>query len=197
VALGDSISYGGNASGLREINAKPQLPPYPNLVAMGLEGAFGSKVALKNLSVGGTGIDWGLKMAPAVLKENPDLVIIAFGMNDCGMPRAEWANKIKRLVDAIRGGSENAEIILVSPFIGNLEWEKLNEAAFQNFAKTQAALAGPGLAHADVRAVWSELTKRKRFWEMTGNGLNHPNDFGHRVYAQVILALFSKRVPGF
>jgi hypothetical protein len=22
-----------------------------------------------------------------------------------------------------------------------------------------------------------------------GNGINHPNDFGHRVYAQVILAL--------
>jgi hypothetical protein len=24
---------------------------------------------------------------------------------------------------------------------------------------------------------------------MTGNGVNHPNDFGHRIYAQVLSAL--------
>jgi hypothetical protein len=31
--------------------------------------------------------------------------------------------------------------------------------------------------------------KRKQDWDQTGNGVNHPNDFGHRVYAQVILKL--------
>ncbi|MEC8800536.1 MAG: hypothetical protein VXX55_07230 [Planctomycetota bacterium] len=25
----------------------------------------------------------------------------------------------------------------------------------------------------------------KKTWDLTGNGVNHPNDFGHRVYAQV------------
>ena len=44
---------------------------------------------------------------------------------------------------------------------------------------------------ADVTSVWLELAKRKPYWDYTGNGLNHPNDFGHRLYAQVILALFA------
>lgn len=29
----------------------------------------------------------------------------------------------------------------------------------------------------------------KDFLAITGNGVNHPNDFGHRVYAQVLLSL--------
>ncbi|MBQ6470956.1 MAG: hypothetical protein IJJ33_03150 [Victivallales bacterium] len=28
---------------------------------------------------------------------------------------------------------------------------------------------------------------------LTGNGVNHPNDFGHRVYAQYLLSMFVKR----
>jgi hypothetical protein len=28
--------------------------------------------------------------------------------------------------------------------------------------------------------------------DLTGNGLNHPNDFGHRLYAQAILEYLKK-----
>jgi hypothetical protein len=28
----------------------------------------------------------------------------------------------------------------------------------------------------------------QEYYDVTGNGLNHPNDFGHRLYAQVVLA---------
>jgi len=31
------------------------------------------------------------------------------------------------------------------------------------------------------------LLERKSVYDLTGNGINHPNDFGHRVYAQTIL----------
>ena len=41
-----------------------------------------------------------------------------------------------------------------------------------------------GIALADLTAVWGEMLKQKRLG-LTGNGINHPNDFGHRVYAQV------------
>jgi hypothetical protein len=34
-------------------------------------------------------------------------------------------------------------------------------------------------------------------FDLTGNGLNHPNDHGHRLYAQGILeALVGRRQPG-
>ena len=33
------------------------------------------------------------------------------------------------------------------------------------------------------------MLKHKQYWDLTGNGVNHPNDFGHRIYAQVLTSL--------
>jgi len=46
----------------------------------------------------------------------------------------------------------------------------------------------PGSALADVTAVHSRLLASKRYVDMTGNNVNHPNDFLTRVYAMVVLA---------
>ncbi len=51
------------------------------------------------------------------------------------------------------------------------------------------ALTGPGIALADLTNVWENLLTHKHFLDLTGNGLNHPNDCGHRLYAQAILSL--------
>jgi hypothetical protein len=40
-----------------------------------------------------------------------------------------------------------------------------------------------------MTSLWADLLKRKAWHDLTGNGVNHPNDFGHRLYAQVILGL--------
>ena len=42
---------------------------------------------------------------------------------------------------------------------------------------------------ADMTSLWTEMLKRKRDCDLTGNGVNHPSDFGHRVYASAILSL--------
>jgi hypothetical protein len=42
---------------------------------------------------------------------------------------------------------------------------------------------------ADMTDLWAELLKHKPYWDLTGNGVNHPNDFGHRIYAQALSAL--------
>ena len=189
VVLGDSISAGYNASAMTQV--KPGMPPYPSLVASGLESVFGSTVTMVNFSVGGMGVVWGVQRAPAVAQEKPDLVVIAFGMNDTSMARAEWAEAVKKLIDIVRQGAPEAEFILVSPMCGNPQWDKMRDEAFLEFRSSLDALKGPGIAVADVTSVWLELAKRKPYWDYTGNGLNHPNDFGHRLYAQVILALFA------
>ena len=38
-----------------------------------------------------------------------------------------------------------------------------------------------------MTSLWRDLLKTKKFLDLTGNGVNHPNDFGQRLYAQVIL----------
>ena len=44
-----------------------------------------------------------------------------------------------------------------------------------------------GIALADVRSIHKRLLEKKRFIDMTGNNVNHPNDFLIRVYAQYLL----------
>ena len=39
--------------------------------------------------------------------------------------------------------------------------------------------------------MWRDLLRRKSVYDLTGNGVNHPNDFGHQVYADVIASLLT------
>jgi hypothetical protein len=45
-----------------------------------------------------------------------------------------------------------------------------------------------GVAVADVTALWMAVVSKKSFMDITGNGVNHPNDYGHRLYAMVLAA---------
>jgi hypothetical protein len=47
------------------------------------------------------------------------------------------------------------------------------------------------VALADVTQVWTEMLRQKPDFDLTGNGLNHPNDFGHRLYAQALLQVLA------
>ena len=49
------------------------------------------------------------------------------------------------------------------------------------------AQIGVDAKHAYETAL--DVINNKHDLDLTGNGLNHPNDFGHRLYAQTILAL--------
>jgi hypothetical protein len=46
-----------------------------------------------------------------------------------------------------------------------------------------------GVVLADVTSLWSALLTRKSHHDLSGNGINHPKDFAHRLYAETILGL--------
>jgi hypothetical protein len=73
--------------------------------------------------------------------------------------------------------------------IGNCEWSGMNMSKFAKFRDVLNGFAGAGAAIADVTTLWEDVLKTKRWYDLSGNGVNHPNDFGHRLYAQVILGL--------
>lgn len=184
---GDSISAGYNASGMTK--APPFQPCYGELVARGLEQATGTKVAFRNFAVGGWTSGSGLAAIDKVAAEKPDLVIIAFGMNDSGAAPAAYLKNIRGMMEKIRAASPEVEFILVASMLPNPEWHAPRLESFPLFRDGLAAMCGPGVALADMTAMWGELRKRKSFHDLTGNGVNHPNDFGHRVYASVVLGL--------
>jgi len=188
VLLGDSISTGCNASAWG--NGAPFQPAYQDLLTQHLTAHYKTTVQLKNLSVGGTATTWGIQQMPAVVKLKPDLIILAFGMNDsAGRPAAEYGRNIAQMISTARKTLPNVEFVLVATMLGNRDWTVLKHDLFPKYRNQLASLCKPGIALADMTSVWHELLLRKKDHDLTGNGVNHPNDFGHRVYAQVLSTL--------
>ncbi len=123
-------------------------------------------------------------------RSKPDLAIIAFGMNDAGgADMGKVAANVRGMMDAIKAAAPEAEFILVAPMLPNADWDAMKMENFPLIRRALAGLCGKGAVLADLTSVWTDLLKRKSFFDLTGNGLNHPNDYGHRIYAQTILAL--------
>jgi acyl-CoA thioesterase I len=191
---GDSISEGYSASGF--LGLPPFQPPWVDRVASGLQAAYGSPISIHNCACAGWTADQGLADVERVGSAVPDLVIVVFGMNDSGYASAQdFGGNIAGIVAGVRAQAPDAEFVLVSPMLPNPEWHYPVMERFAEYRQALGALRGPGVALADVTAIWTELLVRKSVYDLTGNGINHPNDFGHRVYAAVILALLCHHAP--
>jgi acyl-CoA thioesterase-1 len=159
-----------------------------------LEARFQSKVEMKNLAVGGTDTKWGLTQIDKVVEAAPTLVILAFGMNDsAGRPATEFQANTKLMIAKIRAKLPECEFILVASMLGNPDWVRLKHEAFPQYRDALRELCEPGVALADLTSIWSGFLELKKDWDQSGNGVNHPNDFGHRVYAQVISTLLDPK----
>jgi hypothetical protein len=81
------------------------------------------------------------------------------------------------------------EFILVASMLSNADWHIARPDLLLEYRDALVGCAMPGVAAADVTSVWAELLEHKKYLDITGNGVNHPNDFGHRLYADVLSAL--------
>ena len=193
--IGDSISAGCNASAITGV--PPRMPPYPELWAEAIRRCRTGKVILEDFAVSGTGMKYGLDVVGKVMDETPDLVVIAYGMNDVGFtPAAEFVAHATGILNVIRSRNRETEIILVASMTGNPEWTCTPPENFPIFRDALKSLCGPGVALADLTSLWTGLLKIKSYHDLTGNGVNHPNDFGHRIYAQVLLDLLGFGMDG-
>jgi lysophospholipase L1-like esterase len=186
--LGDSISTGANASGAT--GAAPWQPPYPQLVADVLQSKYRSAVTVTNFSVGGMDVRWGLTQVAKVIDSNPDLVVLAFGMNDASGQRTpeEYARLTQDIVGAVAASKPDCEFILVATMTGNPDWSYAAPELYPKYRDALVRIETTGVAVADVTALWMAVVSKKSFMDITGNGVNHPNDYGHRLYAMVVAA---------
>ena len=191
VLFGDSISAGCQASKL--YNVPPFMPPFGDLMAQCLERTYTSPITYKNESVGGMGAAWGLENIGKVAAATPDLVILAWGMNDNpSTPVEAFIPLLERQMEEVRKANPKAEFILVSTMLPNAEWYLIRPDRLLEYRDVMKTMVSPGIALADLTSVWEGLLLHKNYLDLTGNGVNHPNDFGHRLYAQVLAALLIK-----
>lgn len=198
ILFGDSISVGANASGYT--GAAPHLPIWGQLVANALERYYGAHVSFYNPSVGGTTSAWGVKQAETLVAEKkPDLVILAFGMNDGsgtgigdGVRPSVFKQNILSILQTIRNKNPDAEFILVGTTLPNAETFFFDQQPFYYDVLTEIASGVSGVATANMTGVHRELLRHKRFLDMTGNNINHPNDFLSRWYAQFVAEMLKR-----
>lgn len=189
VLYGDSISYGYDCSGIYDL--KPCQPIWIELVCAMLQETFHNQVTYHNISVPGAGTEWAAAHAAENMSKewDPDLVILGYGMND-RCRGAEYKTWTEQLISETKKRYSNAEILLIATTLPNAltHTPPIYFSAYQNeFPAVLDTLAEDGIAVAEVQAVQEAVMHRKRYVDLTGNFLNHPNDFLARIQAQVIV----------
>jgi lysophospholipase L1-like esterase len=186
VLMGDSITTGCDASG--KYNVAPYAPGYGQLIADALTKQFNCHINAQNLAVGGKTSDWGIEQIDKIIAEKPDLVILAFGMNDASHQTTamDFQSNIRKMIVDIQSQLPATEFVLIATMTANAEWMYASPELYPQYRQALNQLQKTGLIMADVFTLWDDMVKRKGYLSFTANGLNHPNDFGHRLYAQVI-----------
>jgi lysophospholipase L1-like esterase len=198
VCIGDSIIDGASASGHPAYHMPPYMPVWPDMGFSALKKAYGyDAITVENLAVGGAALlgagenDGEAQLAKALAKA-PDLLVVGFGNNDCGSPVTTFMPKLNDLIARVRTAFPNCEILLVSPLLRNNLETYSNQTFNNNLNAFTAAMLGAetsGVAVVNVLEVQKAMLSGKtyRYYDYTGNNINHPNDFLTRAYAQVLL----------
>lgn len=193
VYYGDSISAGCNSSGFQKV--EPFADDWPTMVTEYLKKMYQNEsITMVNASVGGKNSNWALSNVANVAGLKPDLVVIGFGMNDgtALIPANVYANNISSIMNKILDENENCEFILIGTMLANEN--VANFAGYQeDYLPELMDLEKEGVAVADMTTLHKYLLTKKRYFDMTGNNVNHPNDFLARFYAQVIIKTMTEQ----
>ena len=185
---GDSITEGANASA--QLRVAPYQETWTTLAYEFLRLFYGADVEYVNTAVGGKDSVWGAEnFEERVNAHNPDLLVLAFGMNDGGKTVEEFFALAERMIRAFFAKNPNGEIVLVATSVPNPEstWYG-NQEKFLSALQTLSVRYGTGLL--DMTTLTKRLYGENgyvRYRDFTGNNVNHPNDFGVRLYAQAFL----------
>jgi acyl-CoA thioesterase I len=211
-ALGDSVTQG-----VMEHKLLASDTVYHRLLQEELERFFPTtSFSTLNAGVSGGGAPHGLaRLQRDVIRHQPDLVLIAFGLNDCldGEPKlSEFTDALRGIITQVRAETE-ADILLVTPpfmatqasarihpeheTVGSIIIDAQNNGSLNLYAQAIRDIAqSTKVPYADVHAEWTRLSQTgvdTNLWLI--NGLNHPDVRGHRLAATVIFhELLSLRI---
>ena len=206
VFYGDSITAGWEASGADEkavdmyslepmeikFSRYPHMPVWAELVTEKIRRTYPQAVITKdNLSAGGSTAQWGLEHVNELFDRvaTPDLVLVGFGMNCMWDPPEVFINYISGICGELRKRNSNCEFVLYPAMVANPEMSAYQndnmcsyEKALENYASNQS-----GMVAAPIHSMFRKMVEQgKQYYEISGNAVNHPNDFSIRLYAQII-----------
>ena len=191
---GDSITVGCNATGTEYGgNVSPFQPSWITLVTMYLEKKFGAEITAENHAVGGwtsfNAIDNFQTKCGDGLAET-DMLCIGFGANDAHTEPERFEGNLTAMMDEYFKVNPKGTVLLYSTLLPNSQligW-RVNQPLFEDvLLRIKSRYERVGVAKiSSVFSTFEKCGKPTRDW--LANSVNHPNDFGVRIYAQTILA---------
>lgn len=151
---------------------------YADRVAAWLAGTFPrSDVRLVNAGRGATGSNYGaLRAHRDLLRQNPDLVVVEFAVNDG--PEPHWAEPFEGLVRQILAHPAQPAVVLLFMMYKN-------GGNVQDRLTTIGRHYGlPMVSYRD--ALWPEITAGRLTWDDISPDDVHPNDRGHACAADFV-----------
>lgn len=207
VFYGDSITEGWTASGhIWEWAIEPNMSSWVHMVEDYLENKYEAEIDVTNEAIGGWTTSQGLanydiKMEGSIPHRhshesedraheslNPDLLVLGFGMNDWTLDPEAYQSLIAKIVAKYYANNPEGNVILISSMPANVDTAiEGNQRYFEENLKV-VAHNYEGTLVAPVYSTYQQLFKMgKHSRDILSNNVNHPNDFGVRVYAQVVL----------
>ena len=186
--IGDSISSGSDAGNASEC------PNYVRFAYDMLRDICGyKKVYHENFAEGGKTSTWGIEqMELRVNNYKPDLVVIAFGMNDGGSNPERFCENLGKMMHSALSVNPDCEFLLISTMLPNPDTTNYNSGKQYDLEPEMMKLEKEGVALVRVTTLHTDLLTRKKYQDLTGNHFNHPNDFLIRVYAQAVVSALVK-----
>lgn len=209
VAYGDSVTQGAMQPHVLDAEGV-----YHRLLEKELAGFFPSTTfSTINAGVSGASAAQALeRLERDVLRHDPDLVLIAFGLNDSlgGLEGlAKFEDALREMITRIRLETSAAVILLTPPFMARRDNARIHPdnitfkeciiraqtdgtlARYAQAIREIASAMGTGLA--DIHQEWERLAGGGLDTDVwLANGLNHPDRQGHQLGCRVIFnAIFN------
>lgn len=194
VIFGDSVSHGCLTDTIDYENV------YWNLLKKRMN-AFRDymPVNMINASIGGTTAKRSLaRFEKQVLKHEPDLVIVAFGLNDVNYPLEEYLDALRQIFSGCQ--ASGSEVIFLTPNMLNTYVAEGTDPKYLEYAKKTAAHQNSGrmdqyiyaamelakemdVPVCDCYSQWKELAKTQDTTQLLINRINHPCSEMHKLFA--------------
>lgn len=204
VAFGDSVTHGALSAGENNYETV-----YWNLLKQKLNAVRNyMPVNVINAGIGGITAKKSLpRLEKQVLKHEPDLVIVCFGLNDVNGELQDFLAALREIFAKCL--ASGADVIYLSPNMLNtyvaedtearwLEYAAKtavmqNEGRMDSFIEGAMALAREmGVTVCDAYGAWKEKSKTEDVTMLLCNRINHPSKEMHHLFADLLFEAVMK-----
>jgi len=207
VAFGDSVTQGCTRLQTRDQEAvyhnqlkKLLVKRYPDVTINVINSGVGGDKAVDGLA----------RINESVVRFEPDLVLIEFGLNDSvkyGLAGIEtFKRTITKMIEKLKEQTD-ADIVLLTPnYMATSDNPNVHEEhRRKGYVKTLPKIQNEGILSryayvlrevgaehnvcvADVYAKWEQISDTVNTNALLANRLNHPDEKGHRIIAETVMA---------